>query len=471
MTSLPLPSPSCPTAPLPTTPASSVAARPLPSLAERFVRVRARTAALARPLSAEDQTAQSMALASPVKWHLAHTTWFFERFVLCAAQPHRKPYDARYEFLFNSYYDAVGARVPQAERGLLTRPGVAEVAAYREAVDREVAALLGGRGAELDGELRARLELGLQHEQQHQELILTDLLHLLAQNPLAPAYREDLGQPDPRGEPRETPTRFVEHPGGLLQIGHEPWGPGSGDGAPTDRAAFCFDNEAPRHRVWLEPFALADRLVTNGEFAQFVAEGGYDDPRHWLSEGFALAQSRGWRHPLHWVPLDGGFEVFTLAGRRPLDPAAPLCHVSYFEADAYARWRAAREPGIRLPSEAEWEVVCGALPVDPGERGCAESERHAPVAAGGGFADAFGQVWQWTTSAYRPYPGFGPWDGAFGEYNAKFMSGQQVLRGASIATPRDHARSTYRNFFAPDARWQYSGLRLARSATATRGTR
>jgi ergothioneine biosynthesis protein EgtB len=386
-----------------------------PGLLEAYQAVRRGSLELAAPLSDEDCGAQSMPDASPVKWHLAHTTWFFETFLLEPREAAFTPFDPAFRVLFNSYYNGVGARHPRPRRGLLTRPGMADVRAYRANVDARMAALLASRGGEAD--LAALVTLGLQHEQQHQELILTDVKHLLAQNPLYPAYTNAL--------PAAAAVRvseWIAFDGGLADIGYD----GSG---------FCFDNELPRHRVWLQPFSLASQLVTNGEYLAFIDAGGYRDPALWLSEGWDAVAANGVEHPLYWVQQEGGWHAFTLHGLQPLDLDAPLEHVSLFEADAYARWA-----GARLPLEAEWETVAG----------------HA------GLADMFGRCWQWTASSYAPYPGYAPAPGALGEYNGKFMINQYVLRGSSCATPAGHSRASYRNFFPAGTRWQFSGIRLAR---------
>jgi ergothioneine biosynthesis protein EgtB len=405
-------------------------------LAARYRSVRARTEALARPLGAEDLTVQSMPDASPGKWHLAHTTWFFETFLLGAHEPGWRPVDARYGYLFNSYYEAVGARHPRPQRGLLTRPSLAEVQAYRAAVDERVARLL-ERGLAPDA--AAILELGLHHEQQHQELFLTDLQHAFSCNPLRPAYAAPL-PPAGRAAP---PLAYVEYGGGLHALGHA----GSG---------FAFDNEGPRHRVFVEPFALASRPVTAGEYLDFVADGGYRRPELWLSDGWAAVQANGWSAPLYWE--GEGEALFTLHGLRALAREEPVVHVSYYEADAYARWARAR-----LPTEQEWEIAAVGAPVDGtfADGGRFHPAVAPPGDAGGRPVQLLGDVWEWTASAYAPYPRYRPAAGALGEYNGKFMSGQMVLRGGSCATPAGHVRPTYRNFFPPAARWQFSGIRLA----------
>jgi ergothioneine biosynthesis protein EgtB len=410
---------------------------------DRYRTVRAATVQLASPLAPEDQLVQSMPDASPTKWHLAHTTWFFETFVLARFQAGFRPVDERYRFLFNSYYEALGERQPRPERGAITRPSLDEVGEYRERVDAAMASLLDARAAD-DADLRFRTELGLQHEQQHQELILTDIHHALWRNPLRPVYLDETGtpaRPAARGEPG-----WIEHPGGLAEIGHD--GPG-----------FAFDNEGARHRVHLEPFAIARRPVTSGEFLAFVEAGGYRQPDLWLSEGWAAVVAEGWVAPLYWERDGSGWREFTLRGLRPLDLDAPVSHVGYYEADAYARWA-----GARLPTEAEWEVTACGRPVEGNfvERGLFAPAPAQPDAGAAFPTQMFGDVWEWTASAYLPYPRFRPFPAELGEYNGKFMVNQMVLRGGSCLTPRSHVRATYRNFFPPGARWQMSGLRLAR---------
>jgi ergothioneine biosynthesis protein EgtB len=445
---------------------SQPAATPVPELAARYRAVRAATEALAAPLSPEDCTAQSMPDASPVKWHLAHTSWFFETFVLEAAAPAYRPLEPAYRVLFNSYYHSVGEQHFRAERGLITRPGLAEVNAYRRHVDAHCLALL-ERGR-LAPAQRAVVELGLHHEQQHQELILTDLKHLFARNPMHPVYRQRAptcdratgSQEGSHAEKGAVNLQWHAYPAGLREIGHA--GPG-----------FAFDNEGPRHRVFVHPFALASRAVTNAEYLAFLADRGYDRPELWLSDGFAAAQREGWRAPLYWTERDGAWHHYTLAGLLPVAPGEPVAHVSAYEADAYARWA-----GARLPTEAEWEVAAADAPVAGNfvESGrlhpapalvapLGSASLRAPSALAGGAdrpAQLFGDVWEWTASAYAPYPGYRPLAGALGEYNGKFMANQLVLRGGSCATPVSHVRASYRNFFHPEARWQWSGLRLAR---------
>jgi len=408
------------------------------TLALRYRAVRRARAALAAPLSAEDQGLQSMPDASPVKWHLAHTSWFFETVVLEQAVPGYRPFHPEFRVLFNSYYDSIGEQHPRPERGLLSRPSRDEVLDYRAHVDAGILRLL--EGGALPPEPLDVVELGLHHEQQHQELVLTDVKHALAQNPLHPAYAE-LPEP-PRAEP--APLRWLGHDGGVRWIGAEASG-------------FAFDNERPRHRVFVAPFEVASRPVTNGEFLEFVRDGGYHTPTLWLSDGWAAREKEGWEAPLYWERADGGFAVQTLGGRRALRPDEPVAHVSYYEADAFATWA-----GARLPGEAEWECTAVRAPVagNLAESGLLHPAPAPPEARAP--AQLFGDVWEWTRSPYVPYPGFRPLPGSLGEYNGKFMSNQLVLRGGSCVTPRSHLRATYRNFFYPHQRWQFGGIRLAR---------
>ncbi len=408
-------------------------------LAGHYSAVRGATEALCAPLSPEDCAGQSMPLASPAKWHLAHTTWFFETFLL-APEPGYRPFDPNFRFLFNSYYNAVGEQHPQARRGLLTRPSLERVLEYRDHVDEHLLGRLSGRGA---AEIADLMTLGLHHEQQHQELIVTDVKHLLSCNPLKPAYFAHLDPPPVR--PREPgPISWKWFEGGEREIGF------TGEG-------FCFDNETPRHRVLLDPFELASRPTTNAEFMGFMSDGGYERPELWLSEGWTTARAEGWRAPAYWEERDGEWWVHTLAGLRPVRGEEPVCHVSFFEADAYASWAAAR-----LPSEAEWERAAEGVPVEG--QFLESGELHpAPAAKSAGApVQLFGDVWEWPRSPYGPYPGFRAAEGALGEYNGKFMSSQMVLRGGSCATPRSHIRASYRNFFSPPDRWQFTGVRLAR---------
>jgi len=437
---------------------------PLEDPLVRYQATRQLTEALAEPLSPEDQTVQSMPDVSPTKWHRAHTTWFFETFLLQAARPGHRPYHPAFAYLFNSYYESVGDRFPRARRGLVSRPGVAEIAAYRRAVDVAMAELL---AEPITEDLSFLLELGLQHEQQHQELLLMDAKHVLSQSPLDPVYAPrpapgpavDAGDPEDNRagahqpgahQPGAHQPEWWVHPGGLVEVGD------SGQG-------FCFDNETPRHPVYLQPFELAGQLVTCGEWLAFMEDGGYRRPELWLSEGWVTCQAEGWVAPLYWRAEPEGWSIFTLAGRQELDPSEPVCHVSYFEADAYARWA-----GARLPTEEEWEVLaCQQAPADPAVAAQGFLDWRGP-AAGAPHPRArrqptlTGEVWVWTSSAYLPYPGFRPWAGGIGEYNGKFMVNQQVLRGGCCATPAGHHRPTYRNFYPPAARWPFTGVRLAR---------
>jgi ergothioneine biosynthesis protein EgtB len=410
--------------------------------AERYRTLRRATEELADGLSPEDCAVQSMDDASPVKWHLAHTTWFFETFWLARWEAPHRPFRSEFRELFNSYYQAVAEPFARPRRGVLSRPPLSEVLAWRADVDARVLARLAvstPADAE-DAERAALFELGLAHEQQHQELILTDVKHALASNPLRPVYRER----DTAARGEAPPLRFLPLAEGLREIGH------AGTG-------FAFDNERPRHRVFVESCELANRLVTNAEFRAFIGDGGYRRPELWLSDGWAAVQRLGWRAPLYWEDADGDTREYTLTGLRPLRGAEPVCHVSFYEAEAFARWA-----GARLPTEAEWECAAAAQPV---EGNFVESGRlhPAPAAAGReGLLQLFGDVWEWTRSAYAPYPGYRAPDGALGEYNGKFMCNQLVLRGGSCASPRSHVRASYRNFFPPEARWQFSGIRLAR---------
>ncbi|MBL8390662.1 MAG: ergothioneine biosynthesis protein EgtB [Candidatus Accumulibacter sp.] len=393
---------------------------------------------LSAPLSVEDCCVQSMPDASPVKWHLAHTTWFFETFILERWERGFRPFHEAFRVLYNSYYNAVGDRHPRPQRGLLTQPTLATVLAYRADVDRRMATLLvAGEGG---AELLALVALGLQHEQQHQELILTDLKHLFSLNPLAPAYG-----PPPPAAAAAAALDWRAFAGGVVAIGH----------AGRD---FCFDNETPRHRVFLEPYELASRLVSNGEFLRFIEAGGYADPTHWLAEGWDWRLANDRQHPLYWRH-GHDWQEFTLGGLLPLDRQRPVVHVSYYEADAYARWAAAR-----LPTEAEWENAAADLPVAGHFAG--RRQYHPSPATTGGLQQFFGDAWEWTCSSYAPYPGFRPGAGAVGEYNGKFMVNQYVLRGGSCVTPEGHLRTTYRNFFPAAACWQFSSIRLARDADA-----
>jgi ergothioneine biosynthesis protein EgtB len=412
-------------------------------LNELYGTTRARSIALAKPLSAEDSTVQSMPDASPVKWHLAHTTWFFETFVLERYARGFKPFDPAFRVLFNSYYNAVGEKHPRPERGMLTRPSLDEVLAYRASVDERVLDLLGARHAS-HAAIAQLVTLGVNHEEQHQELILTDVKHLLSRNPLSPAYAERW----PLTPVRPRQPRWIAFGGGTYEIGH----------AGTE---FAFDNEGPRHRVLVADFELASHPVTYGEYCEFIADGGYQQPELWLSMGWDLVRAQDWQAPLYWQKVDGRWFNFTLHGLVEIEMNTPVCHLSYFEADAYARWA-----GARLPTEFEWEIAAAELPRDGN---FLDSNALHPLAPrtdphAFGLAQMYGDVWEWTQSAYAPYPGFRPVSGAVGEYNGKFMCNQYVLRGGSCATPFRHIRPSYRNFFPPDARWQFSGVRLAHDA-------
>lgn len=415
--------------------AAQVDMRPSESLAARYRRIRAQTLSLCASLEPEDFVVQSMPEASPVKWHLAHTTWFFEQFLLRPFLPGYRPFHPKYEYLFNSYYESVGPMHARPQRGLLTRPTIKEISAYREHVDRHMVELIASQ--QDDERVSSLTTLGLHHEQQHQELLLTDIKHLFAQNPLQPAYRDRRPQP----ERTPGPLRFASYEGGVQEIG-------------ATGKHFCFDNETPRHRVYVESFALAERPIVNAEYHEFIREGGYRRPELWLSDGWATVKREGWNRPLYWSEsLDA---ELTLSGLEALQPGAPVCHLSYYEADAFARWA-----GARLPTEAEWEIAAATLPVTGN---FLEDDRLHPEAApeGSGMKQLFGDIWEWTRSPYVAYPGFRPLTGALGEYNGKFMCNQLVLRGGSCLTPRDHIRATYRNFFYPSARWQCAGVRLAR---------
>jgi ergothioneine biosynthesis protein EgtB len=406
------------------------------NLLKRYVSVRGLTETLAAPLSAEDQTVQSMPDVSPTKWHRAHTTWFFETFVLGPYDSGYREYQGEFAYLFNSYYESVGPRYPRNRRGVVSRPGCGEIACYRQYTDEAMAGWLQKGGSQLGNE---RTELGLHHEQQHQELLLMDIKHVLSMTPYAAAY-----VPRP-AVPRRTTSAagWRVHDGGTVEIGH-------------DGKSFSFDNESPRHDVLLHPFAMADRLVTCGAWLEFIADGGYDRPELWLSDGWAAVQNESWTAPLYWDRDEGAWMVFTLNGRRPVDPAEPVCHVSYYEADAFAAWA-----GARLPTEFEWEAVARTAADPATGRYLDPGSPHPKVQQQPAF---YGDAWVWTSSAYLPYPGFKPAAGAVGEYNGKFMVGQHVLRGGSCATPEGHIRPSYRNFFPPAARWPFTGVRLARDS-------
>jgi ergothioneine biosynthesis protein EgtB len=424
-------------------------ARDPQTLLDRFDAVRATTESLAAPLSPEDQTVQSMADVSPTKWHRAHVTWFFETFVLAESEREFAPFQDTYWFLFNSYYESLGPRYTRAERGSISRPGAHDVGVYRGNVDNRMRDLLQSLDEGTLDKIGDIVELGFHHEQQHQELLLMDIKHVLSRNPLRPVYA---GTPSVDATP--DPLGWVDVDGGLVEIGHEGGG-------------FSFDNELPRHQQYLQPYRLADRLVTNAEWLQFMADGGYQRHELWLSDGWARVNSDGWRAPFYWVELDGQWFEHTLNGTWPVNPGLPVSHVSFYEAEAYATWA-----GKRLPSEAEWEYAATLLDGagTPDALGnLADATTYHPRPAGpatGGLRQMFGDCWEWTSSAYHPYPGFHPPTGAIGEYNGKFMSNQMVLRGGCAFTPAGHARASYRNFFPHAARWALSGVRLAEGHAA-----
>jgi ergothioneine biosynthesis protein EgtB len=417
---------------------SEVASTQMPDFAlrETYTRVRRATETLASSLSAEDQTIQSMDDASPTKWHLAHTTWFFETLILQAFSKGYPPFHPHYAYLFNSYYESLGPRHARPRRGMLTRPSVSEVLAYRRYVDDAIVGLVGTLASEQRAHVVPLIDLGLNHEQQHQELILTDIKHAFSLNPLLPAY----APPRPSAVEAAPPREWIHFEGGVREIGH------------SDRG-FAFDNEGPRHEVLLSPYRLASRLVTCGEFQAFISDGGYERPEFWLSDGFALAQREGWKSPLYWS--DEG-QVFTLRGLLPRKPDEPVAHVSFYEAAAYAAWA-----GKRLPTEFEWENAASGLPLEGNFIDTDILHPRVAVSHEGTLQQMFGDVWEWTRSSYDPYPRYRPFAGALAEYNGKFMVGQIVLRGGSCATPAGHVRPSYRNFFPPAARWQFSGIRLA----------
>jgi ergothioneine biosynthesis protein EgtB len=423
--------------------ANSAAPTHSSSLDELFARLtatRSYSLELAQPLSPEDMVVQPMDDASPTKWHLAHVTWFFETFILTKYLPGYKLFDDAFNFCFNSYYESQGARQPRGMRGLLTRPSVNRVLEYRRHVDDHLAALAGSQAGR-SHEVARLIEIGINHEQQHQELLLMDILALFAANPLRPAYH--LSKPSLVADTAPIALSWMDYPKGLFTVGHD------GNGC-------AWDNEFPRHETYLRPFSLANRLATNGEWLEFMADGGYREPRHWLADGWNTVRREGWRSPLYWEGDGTSWQQMTLEGLRPLETSAPVCNISYYEADAYARWR-----GYRLPTEFEWEVA--AQKAQPAHHAAKAALKPRPCStdASSELSQLYGEVWQWTQSAYSAYPGYKPPEGAIGEYNGKFMVSQQVLRGASCITPRGHSRSTYRNFFYPHQRWQFAGVRLA----------
>ena len=409
-------------------------------LADHYRAVRSLSARICEPLEVEDYVVQSMTDCSPAKWHLAHTSWFFETFVLKAIDRDYQSPHPQYDFLFNSYYNSVGDRHCRAKRGLVSRPTVAQTWAYRKHVDEHMLAFLKDERQSRILDIAAVVTLGIHHEQQHQELMITDLKHMFSENPLLPAYT-----PAPAATASEaTPLAWISYEGGVTEIGFD------GDG-------FFYDNEGPRHRVFLEPYSLASRLVTCGEYMAFMGDGGYERPEFWLSEGWNVVKARGWNSPLYWERIDDEWQLYTLHGLRKVDLNEPVCHVSMFEADAYASWA-----GARLPTEFEWEAAAASLPI---QGNFVESDLFHPAPATGsdpGLTQMYGDVWEWTRSSYAPYPGYSPAPGALGEYNGKFMCNQYVLRGGSCATSVSHIRPTYRNFFSADARWQFMGIRLAK---------
>jgi ergothioneine biosynthesis protein EgtB len=409
---------------------------------ERFIEIRRESEALTANLTPEDQAIQSMPDVSPTKWHLAHTTWFFETFILTQLDQGYRVFDPSFVYLFNSYYEAIGPRHPRPERGLLSRPAVDVVSAYRDHVTTAMTRFIEEVPADAWHLAASLVELGVQHEQQHQELILMDIKHVFSVNPLLPAYQA----PRPQIRGPEIPLSWAEFAGGLVEIGH-------------GGSAFAFDNETPRHKVWLEPFRLATRSVSCGDYLGFIEAGGYERAEFWLSDGWAMVREQGWQAPLYWFRDNGQWSIFTLSGRCRLNPSEPVCHLSFYEADAFSKWA-----GKRLPTEAEWEIAAEGLTV----AGNFADSRHFHPRADGASADEkrmlrqmFGDVWEWTASPYTPYPRFRPAAGAVGEYNGKFMSNQMVLRGGCAVTPAGHVRASYRNFFPPSARWAVAGLRLA----------
>ncbi|HEX2824778.1 MAG TPA: ergothioneine biosynthesis protein EgtB [Burkholderiales bacterium] len=413
---------------------------PLPEIDCGYREVRQRSEALCAPLETDDYQVQSVIDASPPKWHLAHVTWFFETFLLKPFLRGYEPLDARYERIYNSYYNTVGPFHPRAQRHVLSRPTVPQVYEYRAHVDRHMGELIAAAPVEHRAEVDRRVTLGMHHEQQHQELLLMDIKRNFYANPLYPVY----GAAQPPAPVEAPAQRWLDFPGGIREIGHA-------------GHAFAFDNESPRHKVFLRDYRIASRPVTNGEYLEFMADRGYSRPDLWMSDGWAAVQERRWAAPLYWVDVDGEWHEFTLSGLRPVDPAQPVCHVSWYEADAYARWRNAR-----LPSEAEWECADAGETI---EGNFVESGAYHPRAASSqSDRQWYGDVWEWTSSGYAPYPGYRPLEGALGEYNGKFMANQYVLRGGCCATPRSHIRAGYRNFFYPPDRWPFTGIRLARDA-------
>ena len=418
------------------------------SLLEGYKEVRRQTEKICAPLEPEDCVVQSMEDTSPTRWHLAHTSWFFDTFVLSAHNPNYQSLYPQYAYLFNSYYVHAGERYPRQKRGLVTRPTVKEVYAFRKYVDEQLVALMESTDQEAMNHLAPLIEIGMNHEQQHQELILTDIKHVLSLNPLYPVYCPQVTQEiivqEETPNPKVPKMRWISFEEGIHQIGHEEHG-------------FCFDNERPRHRHFLESFRVSDRLVTNREYMEFIDDGGYDNPLLWLSDGWGVREEQHWKAPLYWLRVENKWHYFTLGGLREVEPWEPVCHVSFYEADAFARWA-----GARLPKEVEWEVAATGHSI---EGNFAEQEHYHPVPLGsttvrGQLSQVFGDVWEWTCSPYVAYPGYRPMHGALGEYNGKFMVNQIVLRGGSCVSSQSHLRPSYRNFFHPSARWQFSGIRL-----------
>ncbi len=406
-----------------------------------YERVRQRSEQLCAPLATEDYVIQTMADMSPPKWHLAHTTWFFEEFLLRPADPGYRPFHPRFGYLFNSYYQTVGDMHPRPRRGLLSRPTTEEIYRYRAYVNEAMTALIESVDDARWGDFAFRVTLGLHHEQQHQELLLTDIKHIFAGNPLRPAYLTPTVPPGPAANP----LQWVDFPAGMARIGHD------GEG-------FAYDNETPRHRVLLDDYRLASRLSTNAEYLEFMESGGYKRPELWLSDGWQAVLAQGWEAPLYWEKVDGQWWHMTLHGMQAVDPHAPVCHVSLYEADAFVRWQ-----GARLPTEAEWENAVWQLPLQGNLYESGALQPRAAEGTGPGLQQVFGDVWEWTQSPYAAYPGFKPLAGSLGEYNGKFMCNQVVLRGGSCVTPASHIRATYRNFFYPSDRWQFTGIRLAQT--------
>jgi ergothioneine biosynthesis protein EgtB len=414
------------------------------ALNESFFQVRRQSVDLCEPLLVEDYVVQTMPDVSPPKWHLAHTSWFYETFILSSYVLGYRPFNSQFNYLFNSYYQGVGKPFPRAQRGFLSRPSVAEVYSYRAHIDVHMSELIANLDFHRDGlKIRELILLGLNHEQQHQELLITDIKHILGNNPLLPAYVNNNALP---AQNSTVSLNWVKLPGGKVAIGH-------------DGKGFCFDNESPRHNVLLNDFFLANRLVTNAEYRQFIDDGGYDNPLLWLSDGWSTVQQDSWRAPLYWQQVDKTWQCFTLKGLKPVEPDEPVCHVSYFEADAYATWA-----GKRLPTEAEWEYAAADEDLTQGNFLESGHFHPLPPSTGKRLMQLGGDVWEWTQSPYTAYPGYRQPEGAIGEYNGKFMCNQMVLRGGSSATPANHIRKTYRNFFYPHSRWQFMGLRLADDA-------